>query len=221
MRVYLIRHGQSTENRGDEPVVYPPLTALGKEQARRAGAALTGVGVARLYCSPMRRNLQTAKEIAATLNLDPHVLPELCEYGGIWARSENGVTVQRRGLTRSQILDILPNAVLPDSITDEGWWFHSFPGDTDDLADFSRRNAESVWQRLRRDHGDANESVALVGHGRSGSVLLSALFGLPTDRGYARFGESNCGVSLVEMTDTQTRLVFLNRTDHLPAEIIT
>lgn len=219
MDIYLIRHGQSTENRGDAPVIYPPLTDLGREQARCAARALQGIGIDRLYCSPMRRNLLTAAIIGSALRLAPHVLVELCEYGGIWSRVEDGEPVQRTGMSRAQILDECRDAVLPDAVTDRGWWFHHFSGDDDALASFSRRNALAVWQALRR-HGES-ERIAVVGHGRSGSVLISTLFGIPTDRGYARFGEHNCAISHIAITREQTRLVYLNRTDHLSPDMVT
>ena len=81
MELYLIRHGQSANNLrkqalaepGDSPAASaprmadPPLTDLGKLQARLAGEALREEGITRLYCGPMLRTLQTAQIVGAAL----------------------------------------------------------------------------------------------------------------------------------------------------------
>ncbi len=48
MELYPIRHGQSTNNRGDARVSDPSLTELGRQQATRAGLALRNLGITRL-----------------------------------------------------------------------------------------------------------------------------------------------------------------------------
>ena len=44
MDMYLIRHGQSTSNRGDENNIdFPPLTDLGQKQAGLAAEAIKNI----------------------------------------------------------------------------------------------------------------------------------------------------------------------------------
>ncbi|MBT5531493.1 histidine phosphatase family protein, partial [Candidatus Poribacteria bacterium] len=83
MDVYYVRHGESTGNTGETHEPDPALTDAGLQQAGHAADGLRGLGVDRLYCSPLRRNLQTARAIGEALSLSPHVMPELCEIGGI------------------------------------------------------------------------------------------------------------------------------------------
>ena len=52
MELYLIRHGQSTNNAGLPHVADPPLSDLGKKQAYHVGKALQREEISRLYCSP-------------------------------------------------------------------------------------------------------------------------------------------------------------------------
>ena len=59
----------------------PPLTQLGERQARRAAELLRHEGIARLYCGPMLRTLQTAQIIGTVLDLSPHVFVGLHEWG--------------------------------------------------------------------------------------------------------------------------------------------
>src|SRR5262245_43708583 len=102
MELYIIRHGQSTNN---VSMIYdakdreadPPLTDLGQKQAAKVADYLAnmtnfdqwvdrktedrenkqGFGLTRLYCSPMLRTLQTSLPIAKALNMQPEVWPDL------------------------------------------------------------------------------------------------------------------------------------------------
>jgi broad specificity phosphatase PhoE len=65
MELYLIRHGQSTNNAAQDPwttnrVADPPLTELGRQQAQSTAESLKDKTIAALYCSPYRRALATA-----------------------------------------------------------------------------------------------------------------------------------------------------------------
>ena len=96
MELYLIRHGQSTNNRGDSRVSDPPLTELGEEQARLVGQFIKDEGINRLYCSPMIRALHTAALINERLGLVPHVFVGLHEMGGIYEDHEDGAHTTAR-----------------------------------------------------------------------------------------------------------------------------
>lgn len=79
-----VRHGQSTWNvldrlQGHE--LSPPLTELGREQARQAADELAGRGVVRLLSSPATRALETAQIIGEHLGLEVEVEPLLLEKG--------------------------------------------------------------------------------------------------------------------------------------------
>ena len=117
MDLYLIRHGQSTSNRGDEPIDFPPLTDLGHTQAYLAGTALKDVNPVKLYCSPMLRAVQTAQKIGSVINLDPQIIVELHEGGGVYTLAPGK---KMGGLKRSKILESSPNAILPKTVTDKG-----------------------------------------------------------------------------------------------------
>ncbi len=71
----LLRHGESEFNavysatRRDPGLVDPPLTAVGRAQARAAAEALARSGVRRLIVSPYTRALETAEIISRHLGL--------------------------------------------------------------------------------------------------------------------------------------------------------
>lgn len=79
--MHFIRHGQSEFNLGYNRTGRDPgtpdaaLTPLGSEQARHAGAALSGRGITQLVASPYTRALQTATEIAGVLGVGIVVEP--------------------------------------------------------------------------------------------------------------------------------------------------
>ena len=80
-QVLLVRHGQQEYpregTRGDW--VDPPLSELGRSQARLVGMSLSTERVDAVYASPLQRALDTAKEIARHHRLEPVVIPDLRE----------------------------------------------------------------------------------------------------------------------------------------------
>jgi broad specificity phosphatase PhoE len=82
MRLLLIRHGQTPANVNgvlDAEVPGPGLTELGQQQAEALPAALADRGIERLFVSTMVRTQITAAPLAASLGLEPVVLPGLRE----------------------------------------------------------------------------------------------------------------------------------------------
>lgn len=218
MELYLIRHGQSTNNRGDPRVSDPPLTEFGEEQARLVGQFIKDKGISRLYCSPMIRALHTAALINEHLGLVPHVFVGLHEMGGIYEDRKDG-RVQLPGLNRAGMMAVCPNVVVPDDVTDEGWWFYEWET-FEDVAQLAYDNGLAFIEYLKANYADTDERVAAVSHGGSGSKFLEALFAIP-DTSYTRFAHHNTAVSKIIITTDQVRLRYLNRIDHLPEELVT
>lgn len=77
----LVRHGQQEYDingpAGD--LVDPPLSALGRNQARLVGAALSTEHIDAVYASPLQRALETGREIARHQRLEPIILDDLRE----------------------------------------------------------------------------------------------------------------------------------------------
>jgi len=95
----LVRHGQSEWNadgrwQGQEN---PPLTELGREQARKAAAAVGAVDA--IYASPLDRATTTAMIIAEQIGVGPVILSDglMERHAGEW-----------QGLTREQIEEQYP-----------------------------------------------------------------------------------------------------------------
>jgi broad specificity phosphatase PhoE len=79
-----LRHGQSTWNatgRMQGHTAHPPLTDLGRQQARAAADELAGLGITTVLSSPAVRARQTATIVAERLGLEVELEPRLVEQG--------------------------------------------------------------------------------------------------------------------------------------------
>ena len=81
MELLLIRHGlpEHVENRDGKPAD-PPLSELGRVQARRLSEWLARERIDRLYTSPMARAYQTAEPLAERFGLEPEAADGVAEY---------------------------------------------------------------------------------------------------------------------------------------------
>ena len=94
-RLLLVRHGATTLSAEDRFAGSTdiPLSDEGRHQAARLGARLADDRIAAVYCSPMRRTLETAALIAEPHGLAPVTRPGLREIDhGHW-----------EGLTRQEV----------------------------------------------------------------------------------------------------------------------
>lgn len=240
MELYIIRHAQSTNNALTDQrdrVSDPPLTELGLQQAKIVAQHLInginpeyvkgispestgshnrrGYEIDRLYCSAMGRALQTAQPIAQVLGLDPEVWLEIHEHGGIFLdHGEPQGAVGYPGKRRSEILAQFPNYCLPETITEDGWW-------TGGYEDWPACHARAirVAHHLRR-WAETDERIALVTHGGFIDALLKALFNHLPDP-HLFFYHYNTAISRIDFRhDGRLGIRYLNRIDHLPAELI-
>jgi broad specificity phosphatase PhoE len=120
VRVLLVRHGQSEWNLTGrwQGQADPPLTDLGRTQARSAARALGAVEA--IWTSDLQRATETATIISAELGVGPVVVdPDLRERdAGEWS-----------GLTRAEIDQHYPGYLHPlDGQDPEGWTPQHPPG---------------------------------------------------------------------------------------------
>jgi broad specificity phosphatase PhoE len=104
MKVYLIRHGQTT---GDVEDRYggsydDELTEKGKGQAQELANKLSDSGIEVLYCSPLKRALQTAEILKNKLGCEIKIIDNLKE------RNKNGIL---SGMTKTEAMAKSPELV--------------------------------------------------------------------------------------------------------------
>ena len=173
MILYLIRHGQSTNNLlaeqlterpGPFPyetymkqrVAEPPLTELGERQANRLRNSFGDVAISRLYCSPMLRTMQTMQPVADALGTSPSVWLDLHEHGGIFHRpGTDAEAVGHPGLSRAEMRAKFPGYRL-DGVGEDGWW-HGAEEDRAACLARAVRVAEAL-QQMAKETGEDVES---------------------------------------------------------------
>lgn len=234
MELYIIRHAQSTNNvltDQRDRVCDPHLTELGQRQAKILAQHLNngtelqppdgmpsdhhkGYGITHLYCSAMWRALQTAQPIGQALGLQPEVWIDLHEKGGIFLdHAEAGITGYP-GMTRQEILAEFPDYVLPEGITEQGWWNRGH----EDWPTCHGR-AIKVADELRKRVSDTGK-VAIVSHGGFVDALLKALFNQLPGRHLFYF-HYNTAISRIDFcSDSRLDFRYLNSVAHMPVDLI-
>lgn len=246
MELYLIRHGQSVNNALMEDqvrrVADPELTEIGKQQAEHlAQYFATKPNIdqlvrypmeaperqqhypfkfTHLYCSAMHRALQTTYPIARTMGVKTEVWIDIHEHGGIYLKQE-GVATGYGGRVRTQIATEFPDFILPETITEEGWWTPT-SGEEDLASAQGRAIRVAAALKLRAtNEATMNETIALVSHGTFMDALLKAMFNnLPSSDFYHT--HYNTAVTRIDIRqNAETLIRYINRVDHLPTELIT
>lgn len=242
MKLYIIRHAQSVNNalaNQQDRHFDPLLTELGYDQANLLAEHLaTGIDpeyvvgvseedtaadtrqrykITHLYCSPMHRAMLTAKPVAEALDLQANVWIDLHEHGGIFLDhgGDRGV-VGYPGRTRSEILAEFPDYVLPDEITEEGWW-----DPTKGMEDWPscHGRAIKVYKALR-ERAASQDTVAIVSHAGFTDALIKAVTNqLPSPNMF--YHQYNTSITRIDFRpDGGADIRYINRFGHLPPELI-
>jgi broad specificity phosphatase PhoE len=228
MQLYIIRHAQSSNNAlADQRhrVADPLLTETGHRQAELLAEHLaagegntTGgrLGIGRLYCSPMRRALQTALPVSRALGLAPEVWIEIHEYGGVWQESAGGGGARGYpGMSRQEIAAEFPGYALPEGVSERGWW----RGAQEEPETFVARAAWVV--DTLHSWAESDQRAAIITHGAFIDGLLNTLLKVARAEP-VYYHHDNTGITLIDFRrNGKLSIRFLNRLDHLPAELIT
>lgn len=224
MYLYLVRHGQSAGNvPGEKGGPNPDLSDIGYAQAEATGRALASTRIGAILASPLVRALRTAHLIAQPVGAKLEAWPDLAETDrSAWKLPKKEREAHFRGdthgvaLTARQVAELFPGTSVRGFSGDDRWWVDQR------LEGRGRtcRRAAKVIRRIRKRWTGREEAVIVITHGAFGSVLLATLAeAAPAD--YNRFSQYNCGISLIEVQSDESRIRFLNRVDHLPAELRT
>lgn len=245
MKLLIIRHAESSNNKLALNLDYadymqqrtadPVITELGMRQAELLGAHLAGeppddaplggkgsYGITHLYCSPMLRTLQTAKPAVEALGLKPKIWIDIHEHGGMFlGNPRTGENfLNHPGLTRGDITRDYPDYELHEGISDEGWWKIGYE-ELEGCYARAIRVARELRQRAREElESNVKSVVAIVSHGTFIDSLIKALFSqIPENRFF--YFHNNTAITGVEFAPNDTLFLrYLNRTAHLPQEMI-
>lgn len=248
MRLYFIRHGQSTNNanwagiderydRTSDPI----LTDLGVRQAQTladyiassqsssdetgsVGADRRRISFTHLYSSLMVRAIQTGMILSETLGIPLYGLPEAHENGGIYLETSVDGDPQisiEYGVTPDYLREHFPALKLHQPIPKRGWW----QGGMEPVAGRMLR-ANAVLQTLKDRHLGTNDNVALVTHGGFFNTMARAMLNIKPDEPDNLnlpiwFSFCNCAISRFDFEDESVILKYHNRTDFLDDNLAT
>lgn len=225
MELFLIRHGQSSNNANPATERHhdPPLTDIGAQQAERLAGWGTSLNLTRIVASPFLRALHTAEELRKATGVPAEVWVEIHEQGGCCTGPDPMADLEadryqgRPGMTNAEIQSLYPHFQLPADIDHRGWW-QSRPFES--VAD-ARRRAEAVIARTQQQFGHTDERIALVFHGMLKCLVLDAMFGGYVEEDDLVNVPFNTSVTKIVMTPQGTQLAFYNGVEHLSDELLT
>lgn len=235
MHLYIIRHGQSTNNHllattgaEDGRSFDPELTDLGRQQA---GLLAQYLGtwkdapdlfyhpLTHLYCSPMIRAVDTGLPVAHALGLPLTAWKDLHEGGGLYLyNADTNEWLGQPGPNRATMLARFPDLVWPPEMGEGPWWNRSAEAPEERVPRARRVLAEL----LRRHPAESSDGVAFFTHAAFSNYFISALMGFEEKRAPAWFSLNNTGLTCIELRpDREPFIACQNRLAHLPLELIT
>ena len=200
--IYLIRHGETEFNRDGRIQGYTEssLTDLGREQARRVGLRLRGLGIDRAVTSPLVRAVDTCR-IALDGVAEWDAREGLREiHLGVW-EGEKASTLRAR---------------YPEQVT---LWF-SRPGavrieGAETMRTFRARVSRTM-NDVRAENPD--RALAVFAHGGVICAYLTSLLGMKLDDIW-RFKIRNASLTRVLFADDRPRIDLLGDTSHLDGAV--
>ncbi|HEY3344390.1 MAG TPA: histidine phosphatase family protein [Anaerolineaceae bacterium] len=239
MQLFFIRHAQSTNNALWDTTgasvgrsCDPDLTSLGREQARLVARFIAranpdggrtpaerdgGFGLTHLYTSLMMRAVATAWEISQASGLPLEALYDIYEEGGIYLEEDaSGRRIGQAGQTRAFFEKTYPGIILPADFPEGGWW----NGRPHEDADGTAARAAAFLASLVDRHGASQDRVGVVSHGAFFNYLVAAMTGRRAGEGFW-YVVNNTGISRFDFASDYVLVTYLNRTDHLPGELLT
>lgn len=246
MELYFIRHGQSQNNANWNDPDYqespdPALTELGHEQARilaeflKKHQAITngnvwniqnryGFGLTHIYTSMMERAVYTAAPIAEALDLPLRTWKDIHEEGGIFSRDAQSNKAGLPGRARSFFTQNFPTMTLPEELDETGWWNRPFEAEEERQPRADKVLADLVARHTDQE-GQPEHRVAFVSHGGFFMRLICAMLKLPWRQAALGMRSwvmlNNCSISRFDIHKQEINFAYLNRTDHLPDDMIT
>jgi probable phosphoglycerate mutase len=199
----LIRHGeqQFRENIPLGEAYDAPLSELGRKQAQAVGERLAPARLGKVFCSPMRRAYDTAREIARHHGLEPIVREGLREID-LWQRAP-----QDKGLLEIYTREELAEIYREVSRTRK---HDSYPH-TEAGAEFKARVVAAIDAIAEESVG---HRVAIACHGGVINAYLSHLF----QSGYdSLVSVHHTSITVVRAADTRRAVLTVNDYSHVMA----
>jgi broad specificity phosphatase PhoE len=166
----------------------------------------------------MVRAVATGTLVADALGLPLVAWVDAHETGGIYLEDDQAGEPRRIGQPgkgRSYFETHYSGLVLPESLDEAGWWNRPF-----EEPEQRPIRAQRFLRDLIERHGNREDRVAVVSHGAFYNYLLAAILKMP-ERGNLWFVLNNTAITRIDFCAEGIDVVYLNRADFLPKELIT
>lgn len=216
MMIYITRHGQpyqpDANGQGlshdpDYPPGDPPLSELGRRQARKLGQRLREQGFhGTIYASPYHRTAETADVIAEVLGLRFYPEPAIREFTG-------PNIVHFNGLDLAQLKAACPR-MAEDAALAHPWW--SIEPELTDETGERPEVEERVGAWLESVMAPQGSDVLLVGHGASAGGAVRYLYERRSRGAFPRSGRTwNCVLSAFHFDEQGLEPLYHGDASHL------
>lgn len=204
MNLYLLRHGETefSINGGFCGFTDADLTSDGKSMAQQFADAYHGIEWKAIYCSPLKRAVETAMPISKFVGLEIQKRDGLKEINyGAW-----------EGLTHAFVKEKYASDYAK-WLQEPGW---NSPTGGETAFQIAER-AMNVVSEVLKTHADGN--ILFVSHKATIRIILCSLLGIEIGRYRDRVNSLTGSVSLVRMGEHGPLLEMLNDRSYLSAEI--
>jgi broad specificity phosphatase PhoE len=198
--LYFLRHGetQASQTGGYCGVLDVDLTPEGHQMAAEFAAAYKSLPWGAVFCSPLRRTLDTARPLCEAVGLEMQLRDGLKEIAyGRW-----------EGKTPEQVNHQFHDEYV-SWLADPGWYS---PTGGERGVDIARRSS-MVLDEIERTYSSGN--VLVVSHKATTRIMLCSLLGIDVGRYRDRISMPVASVSVVEMTEQGPLLKLLGDRSHL------
>lgn len=198
LRLYMMRHGETVWNteRRYQGMTDIELSDTGIRQARCAAERFKNIDIDKIYCSPLKRAMSTAKPIADEKKLD--IIPEE-NFREICFGDWEGMTVSE--LTRKYGEEYMNFIKEPHK--------YGFPGEG---------TIDKVIERLKPslDRIIKNESgnILIISHGGIIRLMIMYIMGLDNSW-FTKMWINNTAISIIEIKDDRRLMLTVNDSAHL------
>lgn len=198
--LYFLRHGetQASQAGGYCGLMDVDLTHEGRQMAEDFAAAYKSLPWVAVFCSPLRRSMDSARPLCEALGLEMQVRDGLREIAyGQW-----------EGKTPEEVSSRFHDEYV-SWLADPGW---NAPSGGERGVDIARRSSV-VLDEIDRTHSSG--PVLIVSHKATTRIMLCSLLGIDVGRYRDRISMPVASLSIVEMTEQGPLLKVLGDRTHL------
>lgn len=198
LRLYMMRHGETVWNteRRYQGMTDIELSDTGIRQARCAAERFKNIDIDKIYCSPLKRAMATAKPIADEKKLD--IIPEE-NFREICFGDWEGMTVSE--LTRKYGEEYMNFIKEPHK--------YGFPGECT-IDKVIERMKPSLDRIIKNESGN----ILIISHGGIIRLMIMYIMGLDNSW-FTKMWINNTAISIIEIKDDRRLMLTVNDSAHL------